>query len=223
MTWYDLCFSRMAPAPVGSVWPHGFADPGHCHSTAIRIIIAGTICWTLGSQEPKLGHFLKKSWSVSVLRAFRMRIPIVRWVPGLWGHFTAHEILQPWSTTCCPSPPVQAASPSSPVYLQNASWAVRNLGVVHWGLTQTPKSSRNSELATCAFGSWCPVPSSGSRGHTGGWARDRSPHHHTPAQGGGRALTGGCISVTTLNIRRLLLPFTWLNLFKLIYIFVKES
>lgn len=120
---------------------------------------------------------------MSVLRAFRMQIPIVRWVPGLWGHFTAHEILQPWSTTCCPSPPVQADSPCSPVYLQNASWAVRNLGVVHWGLTQTPKSSRNSKLATCAFGSWCPVPSSGSRGHTGGRARDRSPHHQHTSPG----------------------------------------
>lgn len=81
------------------------------------------------------------------------------------------------------------------------------------------------EFQTChvGFGRWHLVPSRGSRGHAGGWARDRSPHCPTPAQGGAGALIGGFIPVTTLNSHRPLLPFTWLNLFKPISISVKES
>lgn len=99
----------------------------------------------------------------------------------------------------------------------------KSRGKLHWGLIQTPKPSRNSKPATWAFGRWHLVPSSGSRGHAGGWARDRSPHCPTPAQGGAGALTGGFIPVTTLNSHRPLFPFTWLNLFKPIYVSVKES
>lgn len=138
----------------------------------------------LGSQEPKLGHFLKKFWSVLVLRAFKMQISVVRWVPGLWGHFTAHEILQSWSTTC-PSPSVQADSPCSPVCLQNTSWAVRNRGVLHWGRIQTPKPSRNAKPATWVLGggTWCQAGAPGDT-QEGGQGTDvpTATHQHREVQ-----------------------------------------
>lgn len=205
---------------MGSVWPHSFPDP---RSKALSLhCYWDNYSWyyllELGLPRTKTGAFFLLSpgmcWCSEPSRCKSL------WWDGFLGCGGILQLMK----SCSPDPKPavhhlqcrrQPLLTSLFVKYQLSSKKSRG-----FALRTSSDTKTKQEFGTYGVSFWKLVLGAkqwlqGAHRRVGKGQTPPLPHTST---GGARALIGGCISVTSL-----LVPFTWLNLFKPIYSSVKEG